>query len=166
MQFRLHIINELQKQLESERDKRSCLAKKYRRSVNVISGVCYTFEIAAVGLGTAGMEAIVLGAGGLSVVGNLICDKILLAKTRKHYQIKVLAESKLNTIVDHVSKGLQDNMISDEEFTLIISEVEKYYQLRDEIRSKTKSKIDNETKESLSKQNKEQAVEEFKKRLV
>ena len=36
MQFRLHKINELQKQLESERDMRSCLAKKYQRSINAI----------------------------------------------------------------------------------------------------------------------------------
>ena len=177
-QFRLHKINELQKQLEEERDNRASLAKKYQRGINVFSGVSYSLEIGAIGLGTAGitllstviatpivigMEGVALGLGGLSVVGNLICDKILAGKARKHYQINVLAQSKLNTISDHISKALNDNEISDEEFTLIISEVEKYYQLRDEIRHKIKTKIDNETKDSLIQQGKQQAVEEFKK---
>ena len=89
--FRLHKINEIQKLLESERDRRESLAKKYQRGINILSGVSYANEIAAVGLGVAGvsllstviatpivivMEAVALGAGGLSVVGNLICDSL------------------------------------------------------------------------------------------
>ena len=107
------------------------------------------------------MEAVALGAGGLSVVGNLICDKVFSSKAKKHYQIMMLAQAKLNTISDHISKALQDNSISDDEFHLIVSELDKYNKMKEDIRSKVKSKIDDETKQSLIKQGKEKAIEEF-----
>ena len=174
--FRLHKINEIQKILESERDTRSHLAKKYQRGINILSGLTYAFEFTSVGLGVAGvtllttvvatpvviaMEGIALGVGGLSAAINLICDKALSSKAKKHYQIMMLAQSKLNTISDHVSKALQDNIVSDEEFTMILSELDKYHQMKEEIRSKTKTKIDDETKQSLIKQGKDKAIEEF-----
>jgi dsDNA-specific endonuclease/ATPase MutS2 len=74
----------------------------------------------------------------------------------------MLAESKINTISDHISKALKDNHVSDDEFSLIMSELTKFNQMKDEIRTKTKTKIDDETKQSLIKQGKEQAVEQFK----
>ena len=67
------------------------------------------------------MEALAIGTGALSVTGNIVCYKILQSTVSKHNQIKMLAESKLNTINDHVSKALSDNFIRDEEFTLILS---------------------------------------------
>jgi hypothetical protein len=66
-----------------------------------------------------------------------------------------------HSISDHISKALKDNEISDEEFTLIISEIDKYNQMMEDIRNKIKSKLDEETKESLIKQGKEKAIEEF-----
>jgi hypothetical protein len=74
----------------------------------------------------------------------------------------MLAESKINTINDHVSKAFKDNHVSDDEFSLIISELTKFNQMKDEIRMKTKTKIHDETKQSLIKQGKEQAVEQFR----
>jgi hypothetical protein len=76
--FRLHKINEILKILEAERDKRSSLAKKYQRGINVLTGLSYGCEAATIGLGTAGvallttviatpvviaMEAVALGTG-------------------------------------------------------------------------------------------------------
>ena len=141
-----------------------------------MSGIACSLDLVAVGLGTAGvallttiiatpivmaMEGAAISAGGLSVASNLICDKVLSAKTKKHLQVKMLAESKLNTINDHVSKAWKDGYISDEEFTLILSELDKFYKMRDEIRSKTTTKIDAETKESLILEGKNKAIEEF-----
>jgi hypothetical protein len=175
--FRLHKINEILKILEAERNKRSSLAKKYQRGINVLTGLSYGCEVATIGLGTAGvallttviatpvviaMEGVVLGTGGISVVFNLVCDKVLSVKVQKHIRIMMLAESKINMIADHVSKALEDNHVSDEEFALILSELTKFNQMKDEIRTKTKTKIDDETKQSLIKQGKEQAVEQFK----
>ena len=48
--------------------------------------------------------------------------------------IRVLAESKLNTIADRISIALTDDKISEEDFRLILSEVDKYDQMKAEIR--------------------------------
>ena len=97
--FRLNKINEIQRVLELERDKRANLAKKYQRGNNIMAGIAYALDLAAVGLGTAGvallttviatpiviaMEGVALSAGGLSVASNLICDKVLSTMTKKH----------------------------------------------------------------------------------
>jgi hypothetical protein len=74
----------------------------------------------------------------------------------------MLAVAKINTISDHVLRALNDNHVSDDELTPILSELDKFNQMKDEIRTKTKTKIDDETKQSLIKQGKEQAVEQFK----
>lgn len=45
----------------------------------------------------------------------------------------MLANSKLNTIHSHISKALEDTMITDEEYKLILEEVEKYRTVKDEM---------------------------------
>jgi hypothetical protein len=107
------------------------------------------------------MEGITLGAGELSATGNLNCDKVQSSNAKKHYQFMILAQSKLSTISDHISKTLKNNEISDEEFTLILSEIDKYNQMNEDISSKTKSKLDEDATESLIEQGKEKAIEEF-----
>ena len=47
---------------------------------------------------------------------------------RKHDLIRSLAESKLYTIADRLSVALNDDKITEEEFRLILSEVDKYNQ--------------------------------------
>ena len=69
-----------------------------------------------------------LGAGGRFV------GRRLEAKARKHDQIRVLAVSKLNPIADRISTVLTDDKISEEEFRLIFSEVDKYDQMKADIR--------------------------------
>lgn len=48
----------------------------------------------------------------------------LLVKAKKH-KIRILAESKLNMVMDHVSHALMDGQISEEEFLLIMYEVDQ-----------------------------------------
>ena len=74
----------------------------------------------AVGLQAGAIACGLLGAG-----GRFICRR-LEAKARKHDQIRVLAESKLNTIADRILTALTDDKISEEEFRLILSEVDKH----------------------------------------
>ena len=57
-----------------------------------------------------------------------------MSEARKHDQIRVLAVSKLNSIADRISAALTDDKISEEEFRLILSEVDKYNQMKVEIR--------------------------------
>ena len=54
----------------------------------------------------------------------------------KNDEICVLAESKLNTISDHVSKALEDHTITDDKFKLVLNEVRKYHELEAEIRAR------------------------------
>ena len=59
-------------------------------------------------------------------------------KARKHNLILGLAESKLNTIADRISFALNDDKITEEEFRLILFEVDKYNQMKAEIRGHQK----------------------------
>ena len=60
------------------------------------------------------------------------------SKARKHDLIRGLAESKLNTIADRISFALNDDKITEEEFRLILSEVDKFNQMKNEIRGRLK----------------------------
>ena len=87
----------------------------------------------------------------------------LYRKAEKHTNIQVLAEAKLNTISDHISKALTDGKVSDDEFTLILSEMDKFREMKNEIGRKAKTNIDEEMKNSLIQQGRNQARESFRK---
>ena len=65
----------------------------------------------------------------------------LQAKAKKHNQFRVLAELKLNSVADRISAALTDDKISDEEFRLILSEIDKYNQMKEEIRGRQKQGV-------------------------
>ena len=69
----------------------------------------------AIGMQTGAIVCGLLGAGGKFI------GRRLQTKARKHDQIRVLAESKLNTVADRISTALIDDKTSDEEFRLILS---------------------------------------------
>ena len=127
---------------------RASLYKKYRRGANVVDGLDTGLSVAgaamvATGDGllttiiatpvATGLQAGAIAFGLLGAGGRFICRK-LEAKARKHDQIQVLAVSKLNSIDDRISAALTDDKISEEEFHLILSEVDKYNQMKAEIR--------------------------------
>ena len=70
-------------------------------------------------------------------------------KAEKHEQIKILADAKLNTVSNHISKVPIDNHISNEHISLISSELDKFIRIKQEIKYKIKVAIDEETKQSL-----------------
>ena len=96
------------------------------------SGVGVLTMIIAAPVGV-GLQAGAIACGLLGVGGGFIC-RTLEAKARKHDPIRVLAQSKLNTIADRISTALTDDKISEEEFRLILSEVDKYNHTKAEIR--------------------------------
>ena len=93
-------------------------------------------------LGFGAVVGIPLGAvGGICgviSVGFGSASKKLSHKVSKHEQTVSLAKAKVNTIHDLVSKALKDNAISDQEFSLILSEVDKFEKLKLEIRQKNR----------------------------
>jgi len=175
--FRLQKISQIQKQLEDEKNERQALSKKYHRAKKIINTADAALLVVTMGLGAGGvgllttivaapiviiMEGVAVGTGFLSIIG-LYVAKQLSIKAEKHETIKVLAESKLNTIADHISKALADNKISDEEFSLIVSELSKYKEMKEELKKKTRKLIDHETKSSLIAQGREEAMESVRK---
>ena len=53
--YRLKQINEIQRVLEAERDKRQALSKKYHRGVKIVSGVDTVLIFTTMALGISGV---------------------------------------------------------------------------------------------------------------
>ena len=107
------------------------------------------------------MSAGVIGL--ISLIGNVVSKKTAI-KAEKHLKIKMLASAKLDTIKMHVSKALADDHISNDEFNLIMEELNKYKAMKEEIRNNSKKKLKEEEEQSLIERGR-QARESFR-RLV
>ena len=177
--YRLNIIREIQAFLEGEIKNREAISKKYFRSakiVNTIDNTLITITIGAEGTsavllatGVGSLFALALGitgvvTGAISLFGNIFSKKAT-TKAEKHLKIKTLAMAKLDTIASHVSKAMMDDFISDEEFKLIMEEMEKYKAMKEEIRNNTKKKLKTEEEEILIERGRQEARESFR-RLV
>ena len=173
--YRIQKINEVQLSLEQEREKRSNLSKKYKRGVKIINNIDAVLTASSVGLGAMGIgllstvvlapavlviESVAIGAGFLSMLGKYAVKKMSV-KEKKHERIKILAEAKLNTINDHISKALQDGKISVEEFSLIMSELTKFQEMKQNIKTKAREVMDEEIKNSLIEQGRKEARDNF-----
>jgi hypothetical protein len=93
--------------------------------------------------------------GLLGIAGRFISRR-LQSKAKKHDEIKILAECKLNSMKDLISKALQDGQISEQEFKLILDDVAKYYKMKQNIR--LKCSITNIEKKELIQQGKTEAL--------
>ena len=82
----------------------------------------------------ASLGAIGLICGILSMFTGAVAKKVS-HKINKHEQTVAICQSKVNSIKDRISKALNDNKISDEEFHNIISEVDKYNEMKRDIRN-------------------------------
>ena len=175
--YRLKIIREVQEFLEEEIKKRDAFSKKYFRIakvVNMVDNGLITITIGAEGTsavllstGVGAPFALALGisgvvTGAISLIGNIFSKKAT-TKAEKHLKIKTLAMAKLDTIASHISKAMMDNFISDEEFKLIMEEMNKYKALKEEIRNNTKKKLKTEEEESLIEKGRQEARESFRK---
>ena len=177
--YRLSVVTSVQNFLEEEKHKREAFSKKYfrvARIINLADNVLIGITICAEGAGAVALStgvgapfAVALGISGaatvaISLIGNIVVKKTT-TKAEKHLKIKTLAAAKLETIASHVSKAMKDNYISDEEFNLIMDEMNKYKTLKEEIRSKTKKTLKTEEEESLIEKGRQEARESFR-RLV
>ena len=129
----------------------SLYAKKYKRYHDFLSKVSVStgtlsFISTASGVGTAlsgvgipagaSLGAIGLICGILSVFTGAVAKKDS-HKIYRHEKTVAICQSKVNSIKDRISKALNDNKISDEEFHNIISEVDKYNEMKRNIRNST-----------------------------
>ena len=175
--YRLKVITDIQKFLETEISNRDSFSKKYFRVARIVSNidnVLIGITICAEGAGAV-MLATGVGApfalgvgiagaatGAISLVGNIAVNKTTI-KAEKHLKIGTLASAKLDTIASHISKAMMDNHIGDDEFKLIMEELNKYKALKEEIRNNTKKELKTEEEESLIERGRQEARESFRK---
>ena len=174
---RLKVITDAQKFLEEEISKRESFSKKYFRVakyVSVVDSVLIGIAVCAEGVGAvllatgvAAPIALRLGisgvaTGAISLFGNIAVRKTTI-RAEKHLKIKMLASAKLDTIASHISKALMDDYISNEEFKLIMEELNKYKAMKEEIRNNTKKRLKEEEEASLIERGRQEARESFRR---
>ena len=181
--YRLQKIGEIEAFFLHEIDEREKLAKKFRRIGNSIlivdTGLIITTvisgstSIAAISSGVAIPIGIVLtGTSLMLTIATTVTRKSLNAirvKQKKHDQIILLAQTKLESIQDIISKALTDGNISDLEFERILSELERYRKLKQEVRNKAKKKsesITDEQREAILQQGREEGRNAFLKQIA
>ena len=67
----------------------------------------------------------------------------------KHEKTVSVCESKINSLKDRISKALADDMLSDEEFKNILTEMDKYHEMKKDIRHKFQKDRVKKTAESV-----------------
>ena len=130
-------------------------------STKVHSNNRFYHQIPATSLGTMltvvgtpvaiAMDVGAVTAGILSIASNRI-GKYLRTKMNKHEKIRSLTENKLTTISRYISEAMEDEIISDEEYSTIRSEYQDYNAKKDEIRQKSQAAIE-EQQETETKTN-------------
>ena len=153
---------------------REALRKKYFRAARIVDNVDTILNAIILGGGAGGVallstviaapaviaiEGVALFTGFLNIIGKYSVKKST-SKAEKH---KTMTSAKLDTIASHVSKALSNNKVTDEEFRLILEELEKYKVMKEEVRSKTKKKIATETEEALIERGRQEACNFFRK---
>ena len=177
--YRLKYIQDVQRFLEEEIKQREAFSKKYFRIAKKINIVDNSLAAATLGIGGTGGALVLTGVGapigaplaisgaaigGITIIGKF-CSRKATFKAIKHKEIRAFAVSKLNTVASHISKALMDDFISNEEFNLILEEMNKYKALKEEVRSNTKKKLKKEEEESLINKGREEAKKDFRRIL-
>ena len=122
--------------------------------------------MAGIGLAVPAMlpleiAAIVCGCMGACV--KLVRRK-LMSKAKKHYEIKTIGESKLNSDKKLISKALNDRQISAEEFQLVLCELDRYNDLKDKTHTK-QSGLSEQEKKKLIEEGQSQVLAIVKKKI-
>ena len=174
--FRLKRISDICEFLEKELETRGRYRRRYKSAYNTaiylyagagltsVSSSIVAVATAATGVGIIasvpfGFTAV--AAGVFSVVSAAV-SKILLKKVEKHQQIKLIAAAKLSSVNGLVSRALQDGHISNEEFQIILQEMESYRDHKSQIKNRTIGEV---RELSVEKEN-EIREESFKKGIL
>ena len=95
--------------------------------------------------------------------------KTITVKQEKHDAIRLLAQSKLDSIINIISQAMQDGDISPTEFHKVLQEVEKYRRLKADIRNQAKAKvkeITEEQREEILEQGKKEGKEDLLRKIA
>ena len=148
--FRLQQSCLVLENLEKEAKHYTSVRKKYKRCLNVLSRIStstgtLSFCLSGSGVGTAfsgvGLP-LAASLGGLGLICGVVSviaaasAKKVSRKVTKQEKTVCVCESKINSLKDRISKALADDMLSDEEFNNILAEMEKYHEMKKDIRHK------------------------------
>ena len=176
-------MTEIEACLLDEIEVRERIAKKMKR-FNTITGIVDTGLITSTVItGGISIAAFASGVGlpvGIALSGtslllslaNAITQKsfkIFTVKQEKHDAIKLLAQSKLDSITNIISQAMQDGDISPTEFHKVLQEVEKYRKLKADIRNQAKTKVKEITKEQreeILEQGRKEGKEDFLRKIA
>ena len=130
--------------------------KKYKRGINITDGVdtvLISAEVIMAGIGLTVPVMLPLEIASavcrcIDVCVNLVRRK-LTSKAQKHNKIKAIADSKINSINNLISKALKDGQISDDEFNMVLCELEKYNDLKDKTKTKQSGLSESETRKLI-----------------
>ena len=111
--------------------------------------ISFDFSVFASGVGLR----VGFALGGTSLLLSLATAitrksfKIFTVKQEKYNAIKLLAQSKLDSMANIISHAMQDGDISPTEFHKVLQKLEKYRKLKADIRNQVKAKVKEITKE-------------------
>ena len=175
---RLKKLAEIEAYLLDEVEVRERIAKKMKR-FNTIIGIVdtdlttSTVIIAAFTSGDGLPVGITLNGTSLPLsLATVITRKsfkIFTINQEKHDAIKLLAQSKLDSITDIILQAMQDGDISSIEFHKVLEEVEKYRKLKADIRNQVKAKvrqITKEQREELHEKGRKEGKEDFLRKIA
>ena len=153
--YRLTKLSEIEAYFLNEIEVREQIAKKMKR-FNTITGIVDTGLITSTVItGGISISAFASGVGlpvGIALSGTSLLlslatviiqksFKTFTVKQEKHDSIKLLAQTKLGSIVNIISQAIQDGEFSPTEFHKLLQEVEKYRKLKADIRNQAKAKV-------------------------
>ena len=162
--YRLNKLSEIEAYFLNEIEVREQIAKKMKR-FNTITGIVDTGLITSTVItgGTGGISIATFASGvglpvGIALSGTSLLLSLATAITQKSYKIftvkqekrdaiKLLAQNNLDSTTNIISQAMQDGDISPTEFHKVLQEVEKYLELKANIRNQAKAKVKEITKE-------------------
>ena len=133
--------------------------KRFIRITGIVDTGLITSKVITGGISITGF-AIGVGSpvgfalGGTSLLLSLATAitwksfKIFTVKQEKHDAIKLLAQSKLDSITNIISQAMQDGDISRTEFQKVLQEVKIYPKLKADLKNQGKAKVIEVTKNS------------------
>ena len=179
--FRMNEISKINKQIFDETQHYRLVLKKYKKTEKLLSYTVAGLGFSTAALSSGAVASTLTGVGAivgvpLGVVGG-VCgaistalvavDKKLENKVNKHSRLVALAFAKQETINVFVSKTLNDNSVSDQEFKIITGELQNYFQMKNVLRASFNKKSADSSVPDLAKikeKLREEIREEFRKK--
>ena len=181
--YRLKKIEEVEVFLRAEISERERLYKKFKRHATTTQILDHILITATVITGSGSIVTLCTGVGlpasialaSVSLILSLTTaitrktSKLYDTKAKKHDKITVLAQTKLDSVHDTVSKAINDGHISPEEFQRVIHEKQRYLLLKQGIRAKTKrvtDTINDEQRRAILDQGRREGKQDFLRQIA